>query len=99
MKLYFYNQYEENCYSKDTIKDIMKGDGIITKEVFTAIKTKIDGMFYCKEYAIIAEKGECGRGCESYIPRNGKKGMCKHQGCMYECGEKCIISIKQEDTK
>lgn len=95
-QFYFYNDYDEECYTKERIIEMMREDGVIGKKVFKAVKEDIKDVFYCREYTSLVDKGECGKQCESYDPRNGKSGICKHHGNLYAQGEKVTIKIKED---
>lgn len=71
----------------------MKDLEISEMRVFEAVQVK-DNAFFCKQESAIGEKGECGKGCINYIPRNGKSGICKYHGGLYEAGKEVTIKIK-----
>jgi hypothetical protein len=39
------------------------------------------------------EKGNCGRPCSNYKPRNGESGICRHYGRVYEPGK--LVKFEQ----
>ena len=57
-------------------------------EVFEAKKVVGANYFFCKDSFEAGEKGNCGKSCTAYKPRNGKNGICKHNRPVYEHGNK-----------
>ena len=52
--------------------------------------------FYCMHFQEVCEKeqGTCSKSCSGYEPRNGIKGICKHNGyCYEETNEKYLLKI------
>mgnify|MGYP000968237924 FL=1 len=90
-KLYFLTADAELCYKGEYL---LEEAGVDELEVYSANPIKDDSLFYCKEFESCGEKGECGKDCEGYEPRNGKSGCCKHLGQLYEHGDKVIIKNK-----
>jgi hypothetical protein len=84
---------DDNCYSKDVIIDAMKEQGINELKVFTAKKQDIPDYFYCLAVQDISEKGECGKQCCDYRPRNGKSGICKYYGFFHEPDKELTFKI------
>jgi len=83
-KLYFKDD-DENCYGLQYHIDYMKENEIKEMKVFEAKPEHGTGMFFCKEYSEVGEvNGTCGKQCDLYQPRNGKSGICKHYGFVYE---------------
>lgn len=83
-KKYFRDEEDEFCYTKASIIEQMKNEGITKLTVIEAQRTDVD-YFFCKEFDTVGERGEgCGKECEAYIPRNGKSGICKHWRHCYE---------------
>lgn len=94
MKMYFPSKESELCYSLDSIKDIIRCEGLTEKEVFTAIPQRNTGMFWCKHFGEIGYSSEsCGKQCPEYRPRNGKSGRCIDHSTPYGIGEKVTIKI------
>jgi hypothetical protein len=77
MKYYFENEESEMCYNKQYFKE--KG---IT-EAWAGKKIQYCDQMFCRYNYEVGEKGECGKKCETYEPRNGKSGICKHYGYLY----------------
>ena len=61
--------------------------------VYKAEPVKVDGYMYCKLHGA-GEDGNCGKICTDYIPRNGKRGMCKYRGKLYQAGQKVKFNIE-----
>ena len=90
MKFYFETADSEMCYTLA----YFKAKGLPEMELYEAIRTTDDGAGWCKELERIIEKGDCGRFCESYSPKNGKSGMCLHKSNrMFEHGKKVTIKF------
>jgi hypothetical protein len=87
MKKYFVNEDSELCYPLKHFKDEMKENGIDKMTVIEAKIVRGGEYFFCIEYQTCGEKnGTCNKlECSDYSPRNGKSGICKHTGYMYEC--------------
>jgi len=41
-------------------------------------------FFYCAEFDEVGEKGNCGKQCDKYAPRNGTSGICRHNKPCYD---------------
>jgi hypothetical protein len=83
MKLYF-EKHGERCMTIESHKQFMAFTNEETREVYLAKPDRNNGYFYCKENEEVGEKGNCGRICGDYAPRNGRSGICKHNGLLYE---------------
>ena len=92
-KYYFYDTDSELCYSKESIIDMIKHDGLTEKEVFEAEITYGEDFMYCKYHGQVGEKGHCGKSCEQYKPRNKISGNCIHTGVLYEKGNKITFKL------
>ena len=89
MEKYYFQKDAEMCYTLQYHLDFMKENEIKEMEVFEAEIERGTGFFYCREFMQIGEIGEgCGKSCDKYSPRNGKSGICKHSGNVYEQTEK-----------
>lgn len=85
------------CAYLPTIKEEMRERGLTEAKVFEAKRCKAkDDFIYCEDLMDWCEKGECGKQCDSYEPRNGKNGCCKHLSYGYEPTDKTRI-IKQNE--
>lgn len=95
MKYYFENEDSETCYSKSDIIDIGAYEGLNEITVFEAKPVKDKNIFYCQYFMMSCEKSEtsCGKSCKGYEPKNGKSGMCKHQGKVFEPTKKVTFKI------
>jgi hypothetical protein len=95
-KYYFENEDSEGCYSETHFQQQMKDEGLTEVTVLKAVPDGYTecGYIWCKKIGATGEKGECGRSCEYYAPRNGESGMCRHQGRFYEHGEEIILKLK-----
>ena len=90
MKFYFETADSELCYTLAYFKEY----GLPEMELYEAIPSRVSGEGWCNEYECILEKGDCGRFCDSYSPKNGKSGMCRHKSNkMFEHGEKVTIKF------
>jgi len=97
MKYYFEDIDSEQCFTKDTFIDMMKFNNVKEMEVLEAIKETVSGMIYCKASGSVGEKGECGKQCDDYQPKNGKSGMCRNQGQLYRHGDKVILKLNKKE--
>ena len=94
MKYYFEKDDYEMCYTKDRFIELMEERGTTEIEIYPAKMVVGERMFYCQEYGYVGESGEgCGRFCDSYKPRNGKNGRCRHHSNTYEPTDKPIKLI------
>lgn len=94
VKLYF-DEYGEICRTLDNWRDILGKHpdylGVREIELFEAKRAAPnDQFFFCRHYGMTGEKGQCGRMCENYNPRNGKNGCCIHVGFLYEATDKTV---------
>jgi len=83
-KKYFKDMDSEYCFSKQYWLDYMKEFGIEEMTVIEAVPIRNSEFFFCRAVDEMGEKGSCGKICPDYEPRNGKSGMCKHKGFVYE---------------
>jgi hypothetical protein len=93
-KYYFRTEDSEMYYMLDYHLEQAKEEGLTEIELFTAIPQKVEGIIWCKAADDFGEKGECGKICYFYNPRNGKSGMCKEQGRFYEPDKKVKFQVK-----
>lgn len=95
-KYYFENEDAENCWTEEYFQDQMRVNELTEISVLEAIpvKIKISEYIYCKEIGEVGEKRECGKEYPYYKPRNGKNGMCKHRGKLFEHGDDVILKLK-----
>ncbi len=85
-KYYFSDDWDDRCYTKDTLIDLMKTEwGIKELKIYPAIMMVKGDYFYCKKFREVGEVGEgCGKECDKYEPRNGKNGRCRYSNNCYE---------------
>jgi hypothetical protein len=93
-KYYFRTEDSEMCYTLDYLLEQAKEAGLTEIELLTAIPQKVEGMIWCRAVDGCGEKGECGKQCDSYKPRNGKSGICREQGRLYEPDKKLKFQVK-----
>lgn len=94
MKFYFETEDSDECFNKKHFVDQLKESGEKQITVFEAVPDNINTEWmYCRAVGEVGLKTECGRYCEDYSPRNGKSGICKHQGKLHLAGEEVIIKI------
>jgi hypothetical protein len=93
MSKYYFNKWDENCYTLEYHKDYMKENNLKELKLFEAKKDSyLTGFFFCKAFFEVGEKNNtCGKECSCYKPRNGIKGICKHYGYTYEQTDKVKI--------
>ncbi len=90
-KLYFRKDDAEICYPLSYWLDILKFEKLSELVLFEAKPTKDNEYFFCRAVGEVGERGECGRHCEDYTPKNGKNGCCKYVGGLYEATDKTRI--------
>lgn len=93
MKRYF-TPFNDLCYPLTSIKDIIRDNNLTELEVTEAIPYKDPDYIWCGFNHEIGERGECGKSCSDYAPKNGKSGCCRHLGQLNEEGEKVVITLK-----
>ena len=86
---------DEMCYKIDVHLKYMVEHDMQKMDVFKAVRVRSKDWIFCKEYGTISERGECGRVCSGYAPKNGRSGACKHLGGLYEPGERFELEIKK----
>jgi len=86
-KLYFQKD-DEYCYNLEYHLQYMKENNIQEMDVYLAKSEVRSDQFFCKHFLQSGERGECGKECQSYSPRNGVSGICKHFGYTYEKTDK-----------
>ena len=98
MKLYYIDKSDEFCWDIKFIKRKMQIEGYTELTVYEAKPERIEDVFFCREFGEWGDKGECGKSCDKYSPRNKKSGCCKHySNISYEATDKTkIIKLKQK---
>jgi len=92
MKLYFAED-GERCYPLSYHKERMHQERITELKLDLAKPANIPGVFYCNEFDEVGETSECcgTANCDSYAPRNGNNGLCKHWRKTYEPADETLI--------
>ena len=99
MKYYFENIDSERCYSIDYFYEQLNDNELTEMRIYPAKIIYGEFVAWCTKYndAIETQRGDCGRICEDYKPRNGKNGRCKFSNNCYEPSDKPIlITIKDK---
>lgn len=89
----FTGEEDEICFKEEYFIDIMKREGLTQMKLILAERQIGSDYFYCKKNQQCGEKGECGKQCEDYAPRNGKNGCCKHNRNIYVPVDDVILNI------
>lgn len=100
-KKYFTEEDSEFCYEESFYQDLMKEEGLTEIEVFEAERETGSDFFWCREYGAAFEKSDnaCGVSeCESYTPRNGKNGICKHNSYCYTPIKKVTLKLNTNEN-
>lgn len=105
---YFYGLEDQEIYTAkdpyealEEIENDFGGQEMIGLIIAEMKPSRKIGIAYCSEEACFLESSEwCGMVCNSYKPRNGKNGICKHHGwSLMETGRKWKITGKDELKK
>ena len=83
-KLFFSELDETTCYPLLQIIAEADRQGLATLKLNLAKRLLAADYFYCKHYDQVGEKGQCGKACNFYQPKNGRSGACRHTGHIYE---------------
>jgi len=83
MKYYFHADEPETAYPLQYFDDTLQRPF----ELFEAAPVTNKDFFFCKAVGECGEKGNCGRACSDYEPRNGESGICRHYAKVYEPGK------------
>ena len=98
---YFEHEDSDFCYTEQYFLDMMRDDGTTEMEVFLAQRETGTSYFWCKEHGVACEKDSdtCGvNNCEQYEPRNGKNGICKHNGYCYTPIKKVTLKLYKNEN-
>ena len=100
MKYYFENKDSEMCYNKEHFQELMVEYDISEIEVYPAKMLIGELVAWCTKYgdAMETQRGDCGKDCDLYSPRNGKNGRCKYSKNCYEAIDKPVI-LKRKLTE
>lgn len=84
--------------SKENHLEYMRENGIQEMIVHEAVVHRNSNMFHCIEFGEIGETGDCCgiTLCSSYLPRNGKSGICKHHRPCYEEGKEVKLTLNPQ---
>jgi hypothetical protein len=83
MTVYFTDLDAEYPIDLDWYKARMRELGRTSITVYKGQRYRDEHQIWCKEYQAASERGECGKQCGSYAPRNGRSGACRHLGHFY----------------
>lgn len=85
MKQYFNKMDEEYCSPLKYHKMVMIDNDLRELKLTEAKRDNHSGYFFCKVVAEVGERGQCGKICKDYTPRNSTgSGLCKHRGFIFE---------------
>lgn len=92
-KYYFESVDSEMAYDLEYHLDNARLDKVSEIELYEAIPDKDPEYFFCRSIGECGTKGDCGKQCEDYEPRNKKFGICKHKGVCYTPGDKVAFKV------
>ena len=97
MAKYYFSEtaQTDECYEIDYFYDYMEDEGLDSLVITEAVKDKNSEYFYCKSFHEVSTKGECGKICSKYDPRNKVRGMCKHYAPVYDNSGKDITIFRE----
>lgn len=99
MKLYFAARDSEICYPLQYHIETARDNDLNEIELFEANHVKIESYGFCRAFDAVIEKGDCGKSCPNYTPRNGRFGVCKFRSNnFYEPGKSVKFIVNQYDT-
>lgn len=88
----------EYSHLKGEILNAMKENLVNEIRIETAMPDKDTEFFFCTKRSECGEKFDehgnrtCGKECEDYTPRNGKRGCCKYRtACYSPSGEEYVL--------
>lgn len=91
---------EARAMTLDSHRDAMLVDGLPEVRLYRAHPDKTSGVFWCREFQWAGDVGVgCGKACDSYAPRNGKKGRCRHSAHCYEPDVKDVKVIRAKQAE
>ena len=95
MRRYFSEHNEEWTQPIEDLVRFMESNEIEQMRVWEAIPMTDSEFFSCRAYLKMfvkpPEGDACGWGCKEYEPRNGKWGICRYYGRVYEEGEGYVL--------
>ena len=85
MKYYFDSMDGEACYPKDYFEEQL-GKDLTEMKLYPAKMIKGELVAWCSIWGepFETQRGDCGKDCDKYKPRNGKNGRCKFSKNCYE---------------
>jgi hypothetical protein len=83
-KRFFFMDGDSICWRLDAHIDYMLSNNILEMDVWLAQPVINAPYFFCKQFEEVGDKGNCGKQCIGYKPKNGRSGVCRHYGCTYE---------------
>jgi hypothetical protein len=99
-KKYFEFEDSDFCYTLEYFNDKMLDEGLTEIEVFEAEREVGSSFFWCRHHSVACEKNSdtCGvDNCADYEPRNGKNGICRHNGYCYTPIKKVTLKLYKND--
>ena len=94
-KLYLIEGHE-TYHTLDEIISYMKENDMKEAKVAVGKIERGTEFFFCKAKEEIGLSGCCGKECDSYKPRNGKSGICRHYGYVYKSAKDYVLNVNGE---
>jgi len=95
---YYFRIGDDTCYKIESHLAYMVLSNITKMNIVLAERDINSDYFFCQHYKETGEKGQCGKSCDAYSPRNGKSGACKFVGYVYSETDK-VYELKIDDVK
>ena len=92
-KYYFESSDSEMCFDLEYHLDNARCNSLNEIELYEANPDNDNYHFYCTSFGECGIKGDCGRHCRDYEPRNKKSGICKHKSKCYTHGDKVVFKV------
>jgi len=91
MKYFMEEEFAEMVYSLDYFRSMIDED---LKEIkLLEMKRDYGGEMWCDGFGKFVEKGDCGKYCKFYIPRNRKSGRCRNlKNGFIQTGRKFLLT-------
>jgi len=91
---------EHGCYPIARHLDQMEENAQAERKLYRARPEVGSSIRYCTEFGEHVERGEgCGRQCDSYEPRNGKNGLCRHSAHCYDADRKDVLVLRLPEER
>lgn len=88
------------AYSAAEHADEINGSNVEQRRLYRARPMHGVEFFWCTALHEVGLKGEgCGRQCDSYEPRNGKNGRCRHSAPCYEADRTEVLVLQNPDVR